>query len=127
MKVALVPQMPVYMLVGAGDYCPDGILPTLAHKNDEPGCFKLMVTTRSQSKKIITQKGPAAGTSNNSPESKEKKITSESHTSTDAGTSDNSSESEVKGITSKSHIGTDVVMQATAEQLKHWQQEDESL
>ena len=45
------------------------ILPTLAHKNDEPGC--LMVTTRSQSKKIITQKGPAAGTSDNSPESKE--------------------------------------------------------
>ena len=125
LKVALVPQMPVDMIVGAGDYCPDGILPTLAHKNDEPGC--LMVTTRSQSKKIITQKGPAAGTSDNSPESKEKKITSESHTSTDAGTSDNSSESEEKGITSKSHIGTDLVVQATAEQLKHWQQEDESL
>ena len=96
MKVALVPQMPVYMLVGAGDYCPDGILPTLAHKNDEPGC--LMVSTRSQSKKIITQKGPAAGTSDNSPESKEKKITSESHTSTDAGTSGNSSESEKRGL-----------------------------
>ena len=27
----------------------------------------------------------------------------------------------------KSHIGTDVVIQAIAEQLKHWQQEDESL
>ena len=95
LKVALVPQMPVDMIVGAGDYCPDGILPTLAHKNDEPGCC-LMVTTRSQSKKILTQKGPAAGTSDKSPESKE------------------------KGITSKSHIGTDVIIQATAEQLKHW-------
>ena len=184
LKVALVPQMPVDMIVGAGDYCPDGFLPTLAQKNDGPSC--LMVTTRSQSKKInIAQEGPVAGTSDNSPESKSKRskgnscegsnemsscevsdvlsednetspgegdvlsesnemssgegsdvlsednscgssknnpIICESHTSTDAGNSDACSDGNVTLCMTDHEI-----LQATAEQLKHWQQDDDSL
>ena len=71
LKVAVVPQMPVDMIVGADD-CPDGILSSLS-------CKSLMVTTRSQSKKMNTvERKLAIETSENPSESKVNETTSRS-------------------------------------------------
>ena len=67
----MVPQMSVDMTVGADD-CPDGILSTLS-------CKSLMVTTRSQSKKMNTvERKLAIETSENPSESKANETTSRS-------------------------------------------------
>ena len=74
LRVALVPQVPVDMIVGTSDYCPDGILPVAAHNND--ATRSLMVTTRSQKQKRkqveISQKESTAGISDSSLQLNEK-------------------------------------------------------